>query len=151
LQSVFFPCSKPCTLRRRVVLKQMDGRAVTVRETREEDDVKGRRKKEEEGSCNIRTHPPAIAPPSHPCKRLPIAAAIATPVAPLIIIVVVTQSQTPSFTIHPPPTTVSAALSFSAAPPTTCNQRHCTSALKKRKKKSSSRKGIRIAAGGDDG
>jgi hypothetical protein len=97
----------------------MDGRAVTVRETREEDDVKGRRKKEEEGSCNIRTHPPAIAPPSHPCKRLPIAAAIATPVAPLIIIVVVTQSQTPSFTIHPPPTTVSAALSFSAAPPTT--------------------------------
>jgi hypothetical protein len=69
----------------------MDGRAVTVRETREEDDVFSVGKKEE-GSCNIRTHPPAIAPPSHPCKRLPIAAATATPVAPLIIIVVVTQS-----------------------------------------------------------
>jgi hypothetical protein len=71
----------------------MNGRAVTVRETREEEDVKERKKKEEEkeeGFCNIRTHPPAIAPPSHPCKRLPSAAAIATPVAPLIIIVVVT-------------------------------------------------------------
>jgi hypothetical protein len=29
------------------VLKQLDGRAVTVRETREEEDVKGSRKKEE--------------------------------------------------------------------------------------------------------
>jgi len=136
----------------------MDVRAVTVRETREEDDVKGRRKKEEgeeekkKGSCNIRTHPPAIAPPSHPCKRLPIAAAIATPVAPLINIVVVTQSQTPSFTIHPPPTTVSAALSFFC-----CTTHHLQSKTlyisfkKKEKKKYSSRKGIRIAAGGDDG
>jgi len=29
---------------------------------------------------------PAIAPPSHPCNKFPMAAAIATPCAPLIII-----------------------------------------------------------------
>ncbi len=52
----FFPCSKACTLRRRVVLKQMDGRAVTVRKTREEDDVKGRRKKKKKKVLVILGH-----------------------------------------------------------------------------------------------
>ncbi len=77
----------------------------------------GRRNKNKNKVLVILGHPPAIAPPSHPCKRLPIAAAIATPVAPLIIIVVVTQSQTPSFTIHPPPTTVSALFLLHYPPP----------------------------------
>ncbi len=131
----FFPCSKPCSLRRRVVLKQMDGRAVTVRETREEEDVKGRRKKEQEqeqGSCNIRT-------PTCNSTTIPSLQEIADCSSYCYSCCSFDNhrcSNTISNTlIHYTSTTHNSFCSFSAALPTTCNPRHCTSALKEKKKK----------------